>query len=171
MITGNIYKIINNQNEDIYIGSTIQKLSERMSGHRSKYRQWKAGTYNENCKPFEMFDTVGLENCQIILIENGQFESKPHLKMREQYHIDNNVCINKLRAHISPDEICEYQKIWASNYRKKNRDIINIKGKLYRETHKEQKKKYTVSYIEKNRDEINRKRREKYALKKSSLNI
>jgi predicted GIY-YIG superfamily endonuclease len=73
MITGNIYKIINNQNDDIYIGSTVETLSKRMSKHRYKYREWKAGTYVRKCMSYEMFDEVGLENCQIILIENQQF--------------------------------------------------------------------------------------------------
>ncbi len=44
---GKIYKIISNQTNEIYIGSTIYKLlSERMRNHRSDYRKWKCGKYH-----------------------------------------------------------------------------------------------------------------------------
>jgi len=190
MITGNIYKIINNQNEDIYIGSTIEKLSSRMSGHRSKFRKWKEGLDDKKCMSYDMFDAVGVENCKIILIENGQFVSKPHLKMKEQYYIDTNVCINKVRAHRSEevielqnkirdkkyrethrDELCEKRKLFYQE----NKDELCEKMKIYREAHRDElnikKREKMKIYYQENRDEINRIRREKYALKKSSLNI
>ena len=38
---GKIYKLISNQTDDIYYGSTIEKtLSNRLGGHRSQYKLW-----------------------------------------------------------------------------------------------------------------------------------
>ena len=47
---GKIYKITANVNEDegdIYIGSTTQSLSKRMAEHRNNYKRWKHGKTNK----------------------------------------------------------------------------------------------------------------------------
>ena len=38
-----IYKIIDNTNNNMYIGSTCQKLSQRLSEHVRFYKQYKEG--------------------------------------------------------------------------------------------------------------------------------
>ena len=46
--SGKIYKILNNITDDIYIGSTYQTLSQRMTKHRSKVQdsnQYKNSFY------------------------------------------------------------------------------------------------------------------------------
>ena len=45
-----IYKIIDNTNGNIYIGSTVQPLSKRLVGHRSSYNQYiKGKKYVKSC--------------------------------------------------------------------------------------------------------------------------
>jgi len=41
-----IYKIVSDQIDKIYIGSTVEPLSKRMTKHRSDYRRWKNGKYH-----------------------------------------------------------------------------------------------------------------------------
>ena len=44
---GKIYKIVSNQTDDIYIGSTCQKLlSTRLGKHRDDYKRWVEGKSN-----------------------------------------------------------------------------------------------------------------------------
>ena len=41
---GKIYKIVSNQTDDIYIGSTSQNLlSVRLGKHRDEYKRWAEG--------------------------------------------------------------------------------------------------------------------------------
>ena len=181
MTLGRIYKIINNVNDDVYIGSTKQKLSSRMSSHRSHYKKWKKGIEGL-CVSYLMFDSVGVENCKIILIEDYEYEDKEHLKKREQFHIDNNICINKIRAHRSPEYYQEYiQEYYQENkdkikeqkkeYRQENKEEILKQKKEYYQENKDKIKEHKKEYYQKNREEINRRQRERYALKKAQKNI
>jgi len=79
---GKIYKIIDESNGDIYIGSTVQELRMRFLTHGMFKR------YNKN-----------KNNCKIILIERYPCKSKRELEIKEQYWMDNIICINKTRAY------------------------------------------------------------------------
>ena len=95
---GKIYKITANINEDdgdIYIGSTTQSLSKRMAAHRNKYKRWKNGKTENKTSSFLIFEKYFLENCVIVLIENFPCSSKEELLARESYFIRNNKCVNK----------------------------------------------------------------------------
>ena len=76
-----LYKIIDKTNGDVYIGSTIQNLKRRHQTH---------GIYKDYNKL--------KSNCDIFLIENYPCDNKRQLEKREQYHIENNECINKTDA-------------------------------------------------------------------------
>lgn len=118
---GKIYKIINENNESIYIGSTVQKLSQRYSKHPHK-------------KP----------NNKIILIENYSCDSCEELRKREQEVIDeNNNLLNKNRAFglclekrkEYEKERKEYKKFWYL----KNKLRILEKQKIYNKKLKSEK--------------------------------
>mgnify|MGYP000383068784 CR=1 FL=1 len=80
---GKVYKIINENNEIIYIGSTAEeKLCKRYAKHYLK-----------------------APNNKIILIENYPCNSKEELLMREQQIIeDHSNLLNKIRAYISEED-------------------------------------------------------------------
>ena len=40
MVYGRVYTIRSHQTDDIYIGSTTQTLSQRMTDHRKNYKQY-----------------------------------------------------------------------------------------------------------------------------------
>ena len=44
------------------------------------------------------FEIVNFEDVKIILIENFPCKTKYELLAREQYYIDNNICVNKQRS-------------------------------------------------------------------------
>ena len=96
---GKIYKIEPNcehEKNEIYIGSTTKKyLSQRMVEHRGNYNRWKNGQTNKTMS-FDLFEKYGLDNCDIILIENVNVNSKDELIAREKHFIKTLKCINKL---------------------------------------------------------------------------
>ena len=81
-----IYKIepiCDHDEGDIYIGSTTkQYLSQRMDNHRSDYKRWKNNKFTK-VRVFEIFDKYSVSNCQIVLIETVNAESKDELLARK----------------------------------------------------------------------------------------
>ena len=150
---GQIYKIVDNAYNLCYYGSTISKLCKRMGQHREHYRN---GSYN--CTVKKIFDTYGLENCKIELVENFPCDSRKELEAREGFYIKNNVCVNKIVAgrtkkayrEANEEEIKAYKKGWYEA----NKDQILAKQKAYKETHEEEIKAYKKGWYEVNKDKI-----------------
>ena len=91
---GKIYKIVDNTNGNVYIGSTCKKtLAERLSGHKARYNAWKLRPHNNS--PMTSFKILENMNYDIMLIENYPCKSKDELFAREAYHINTIPCINK----------------------------------------------------------------------------
>ena len=94
---GKIYKMEDVGGNMCYIGSTTKDfLSKRMSEHRSKYRYWKSDPKNSKFTVFDIFDTYGIENCRIVLIELLPCDSKDELHARESHYIRTVECVNKI---------------------------------------------------------------------------
>jgi ribosome-interacting GTPase 1 len=151
---GKIYKItaLNAPEEEkVYIGSTTKnRLCERMAKHRIDYKQWKEGKCTK-VMSFELFDKYGIENCQIVLLELVNANSKDELLMRERYYIQAMNCYNK----ISPIQTEEERKLYE---------------KEYRDNHKKETKKYKAEYQIKNREKLCQTKMEYYALNKDEMN-
>jgi uncharacterized protein YaiL (DUF2058 family) len=119
---GKIYKLVSNHTDKIYIGSTIQNLSSRMTGHRSKYKRYLNGKgYN-----FTANELVCFPDCKIYLLENVNCNSKHELEMRERFHIESCDCVNKNIPCRTEDEKKEYiDKIKEKNQIKQKDKIEN----------------------------------------------
>ena len=117
-----IYKLTDNTNQNIYIGSTIQTLQQRLQGHKSSARSSKEGY---GCASKQIIDNG---DYKIELLEEFQCETKTELCQKEQEYLDkyNNQgvnLVNKVKSHSSPEDIkVRYLK---------NRDIILVKKKEY----------------------------------------
>lgn len=84
---GKIYCIRSYQTDTIYIGSTTQALSRRMTEHRCKSNRSNRLTSNA----ITQYDDAYIE-----LIEEYPCNNIDQLKAREQYHIrGSDNCINK----------------------------------------------------------------------------
>ena len=140
---GKIYKLWSPQGEEdeIYIGSTTDKLYKRKNQHKKKAN---------NCKSkilFEKYDDIRIE-----LIEDYPCNSKAELEKKEGEYIRNNKCINtnipdrKMKeyyldnkeriqkyAENNKDKIAEYQK----KYHEDNKEAVSEKKKEYYENNKE----------------------------------
>lgn len=175
---GYIYCIRSYQTEDIYIGSTINKLSRRMAGHRQQYK--KHG--NDKNKYVTSFAILKNGDAYIELIEEVEIEDKHALHKLEGQHIKNTInCINKLIAGRTDKEyvednhkkIKEYKKQyaednkdkikeWQKKYREMNKEHIKKSSKMYRDSNKEYIKKKDREYYLKNAEKIKEKRRMYY---------
>jgi len=119
-----IYKIFVDGVEDVYIGSTTQKLCVRMAQHRSGYKN-KYNRKMEVClSVHNIFDTHGVENCKIVLLENCPCNSKEELHKKEGDYIKNNIkSVNERQAGRTKNEYYndniehfkEYKKKWQED--------------------------------------------------------
>jgi hypothetical protein len=120
-----IYKIeptIEHEPCDVYFGSTIQRLCDRMSSHRSHYRLSDKNNNHRPCNSAILFKKYGLENCNIILVEHLGDVSKNEMLARENEYINNNECINKYAAHQSHLELNAYKAAWLKAKYDKNKE-------------------------------------------------
>lgn len=148
---GKIYKIVDNTNGNIYIGSTIQSLYKRKSQHKELRNKCMSKLIIKN------------GNYDIILIENYPCKSKEELLKRERHYIENTDCINKTtpgktsaewyqdnkerilkksKNKVKTDERKEYEIKYANE----NKDIINDKSKIWYKKNKDKKAEYDEKY-------------------------
>jgi hypothetical protein len=124
---GKIYRIDCNLTGDTYIGSTINPLSVRLSGHRC----------DDSCSSREI---IAGGDYQISLIESYPCNNRTQLEFRERYWSDLIPCINTNRARVTPEERLEYYReniesirAYKAGYYKANTAAINLKSAAYRE--------------------------------------
>jgi hypothetical protein len=130
---GKIYKICGG--DEVYIGSTCKPLSRRFTCHKSKYNN-KCSTSTSRY----LFETYGVENCTIELIENFPCDSKKDLFEREGYYIRTIKCVNKLINGREPKESAKetYEKYKEKRkedmklYYQKNKEKVNENNKQSR---------------------------------------
>jgi hypothetical protein len=151
---GKIYKIISNQTDEIYIGSTYQVyLSMRMRQHRGNFNSWKNGTR----KFVSSYEIIKYPDCQIILIEKYPCFTKDELRAREQHHINLNPnCVNRQNAITTDEE----RKIKMLEYNKK-----------YRELHDEKIKQRLLKWNEDNKEHVQQKAKQRYIENKEQISI
>ena len=134
---GKIYKIVNNTNENIYVGSTINVLSTRFQGHKNKYNRQINGKDNTNIDLYNAFNEIGVNNFRIILIENYACNSKMELTQREDYYIQLlKPQYNKRRAYTTDAERKQYKRDIGIVYRNANKERVEKRKAAYRELNK-----------------------------------
>jgi hypothetical protein len=148
---GKIYKLVSDKTDDIYIGSCITTLAQRLYNHRKK------NNTTSSKKLFELGAKV-----QIILIEEYPTDSRKKLMMRERFHIENNKCINKMRRPVTTDdEKYDYVKDYQTEYcrrpevkqRQKEHHSEYYHKPEVKQRHNHYMKTYMRSYNKKKRDD------------------
>ena len=114
-----IYKIVDNTNDNIYIGSTCKTLKTRLSKHKCGYKRFLKGLYNN----VKSFDIIKNNNYKIELLEDCNIKTKQELLARERFFIENNDCLNNNIPGRTDKEYKQYQK----EYKKANKDKANEK--------------------------------------------
>jgi group I intron endonuclease len=141
-----IYKLVNNIDDKIYIGSTVARLSKRKGQHKEKSIKCP------DRKVYKHINQVGWGNVDIVLIEKYPCKDKEELHARERYFIE------ELKAELNNNKplqtIEEYREINKEKFKKYDKERYIGERKEYA------KQKAKESY-EKNKDKINERRREK----------
>lgn len=121
-----IYKIVDNTNGNIYVGSTNQQLHRRIACHKKK---------NNDCSSKEIIKN---NNYDVSIIEECNEENRNE---REQFYIDSLDCVNikntvwnekkynKEYIEKNKHHKKEYDKIrrnWAISFGESKRDVCNI---------------------------------------------
>jgi len=112
--TGNIYKIINSIDNEIYVGSTFNQIRHRWQQHKAAYNRWLNGKGKDKCSIFNKIKLLGIENFKIILIKKydvyrDDSKDRRHLLSKEQLWINKLKCINSYCA-FNPIPKKEYDK-------------------------------------------------------------
>jgi hypothetical protein len=120
-MNGKIYKIIDNTNNNIYIGSTCAKtLKHRLNKHKSDYKRY----LSNGSRYTTTYDILKNNDYKIELLEELECNTKYELHVRERYWIVNIVCINKYKPTNYLDK---GKHIYQKEYKEKHRLIHGIK--------------------------------------------
>ena len=97
---GKIFKIVCNETNDTYIGSTCEKkLSRRLGDYKCKFDTFKMKQKESptNVGNNIVFKILENKNYDIVLIENFACNNSDELKQRQRFFIDTMACINKIK--------------------------------------------------------------------------
>jgi len=126
---GQVYKIISDQCDCVYIGSTVYPLEDRPKSHLSHYKRCKKGLIKSNIRVNRIISQEG--KIEIVLLEEYEYENKFELYSRERYWIEKTEnCINKQLPGRTREEYLittEYYK----KYYQRNKKYLNEKYKQY----------------------------------------
>ena len=107
MSISRVYKIINDVDELVYIGSTTCELSKRMAQHRKDMRK-----ANRTSKLYDHMRANGVEHYKILLIKEYTDISKDRLRNREDKYIKRyNSVKNGLNTNEMGGYYCIHDKL------------------------------------------------------------
>ena len=122
---GKIYKIVCNITGLVYIGSTTEKLSERLWGHVYDYNSYLDG--KRRC--ITSSKVLEGNNFQIELLEDYPCDTKIELHVSERYYTQKIDCVNKIKNQGLLTELGKqaYHKQYHIKYDSQNREKIREK--------------------------------------------
>jgi len=124
---GKIYKIVCHETDEVYYGSTVQTLSDRISSHKK----------DKTCMARQIIERG---NYSIVLIKDFPCNSKQELEREEGIYIRNNECINKKVAGRTYQEFKkdnpEIVKMWSRKDYEKHKDNYIKRARIWQEKNK-----------------------------------
>ena len=129
---GKVYKLTNEIDDKIYVGSTCQSLKARLQGHKCDAKRYP------NYSVYNHLNKIGWCKVNIVLLEDYPCNSEKELKFRERYY--QELLKSDLNTHIS---------ILSEDERKKNHIEIS---RLYRQNNPEKVKELGKKRYEKNKE-------------------
>lgn len=186
---GFVYKITNEDESIVYIGSTTKSLKVRWNHHKTYFKKWSSGSDRCHAMIYHSFHEYGIENFAIHLISEHEIDNRNQLLEFEQKVIDTTEnTVNKQKAYTGMNAD-EYQKQYSKQYyiknkdkirernkeyNEKNKEAVAVKNKEYREENKEKMRELWSKHYEANKEKIkqraaewNRKNRDKVNKKKA----
>lgn len=118
-MTGKIYRIVNSENDLVYIGSTKTSLRERMWHHK-----WEARNKVRKSKFYHFMDEIGPDLFTMVLIEEMDVFTRTELLQIEEYYINEfkmanpELSVNSIRAYATK----------ADTRQRKHKDYLRYKS-------------------------------------------
>ena len=84
---GRIYKLVSENTEKMYIGSTTQTIKRRYQKHIVNYNLWKENKYHY----ITAFDIIKCEKARIELIIEKEYGSVLEIHNDERFYIEQNI--------------------------------------------------------------------------------
>ena len=157
---GKIYTIRSYLTDDVYYGSTCQKLSDRLSGHKLSYKRWLKNKVLNNISSYRIFEKD--IDAYIELVELYPCNSKIELHKKEGEIIRQNTCVNKC---IAGRTVKEYQKQHYEN----NKEQRLENQKQHYQNNIEQIAEYQKQYYENNKEQLLEKMKQHYENNKEHI--
>ena len=158
-----IYKVLNDVDDDVYIGATCQSLSMRMVGHRKA----RTSTKHKNYKLYRKMNEIGVEHFYIELFKETPCDNKEQLRAIEGDYIRKYGTLNSNIAGRTREE-------WNEQNKERKNEQSKIRYGEKRQEILEQQKQARMENPEKKR-EISRKsyqtNKEKRLVKNIELNV
>ena len=154
---GKIYKITNDFNDDVYIGSTCDRLVKRFAAHKAAAKQEKY----INIPLYKLINELGFQRFRIQLIEEFPCNDKYELRQREGHYI------RELSKNLNKNIAGRTEQEKDKQYYKDNKEKIKENNKEYRDNNKEKIK----NYYEKNKEQILEKIKNYYKDNKEKIKI
>ena len=120
MYTGRIYKIVNTQNKNIYIGQTYKTLSQRFTNH--KYEA-KKGIVNSNL--YKAIQKYGKEFFTIEDIEIKDFETKEDSKIWMNEKEIHYISTLKPHYNMAPGGLGHTGVVWSEERRIRFKELMS----------------------------------------------
>ena len=135
-----VYKIVNNRDDKIYVGSTCMSLYDRMYKHLSdsKRREKMRNVYDH-------LNSIGWDNVWGEILEHYPCNSREDLRIRERYWFDElHPELNTRKPFTTKKEKQENMNKLKREFWYKHRDVLLEKKRIYAQANREhinQKKK------------------------------
>ena len=169
---GKIYTIRYRNDENlIYVGSTVQPLYKRFSQHKKD----SINTRCENMLLYIKMNETDINDWYIELLEDCPCERKEQLTQREGQIIRDIATLNKNIAGRTKKEYREknkeYYKEYDKEYYHNNKEHILEKAKEYRnnDNNKDKINEYDKEYKKDNREQILEQKKEYYLKNKDNI--
>jgi hypothetical protein len=139
----------------IYVGSTTQKLCERMTNHRNnpnKNISFYSHVKDWNDWYIELYEDFPCERREQLVKREGEITRQIGTlnkniagRTRQEYRIEEREKIKEYDERTK-----EHKKEYSKEYREQNKEKI----KNYRDNHKEKAKEYNKEYREQNKEKL-----------------
>jgi group I intron endonuclease len=137
---GKIYKLVNDNDDEIYVGSTCVSLAARLYRHKDKAKREPRKVYHHLTK-------IGMEHVKIILIEEYPCDNKMQLLRRERYWIEE----------LHPSLNIEIPTRTPSEWYQDNKEKKSLQAKQNREKNKTHLKERAQKYYQDRKDFLHEK--------------
>ena len=158
---GKVYRILQDNEKTVYIGSTTQPLSARMAQHRKNIK------HLPHFKLYTLMAAAGVDHFSIELVADFPCERSEQLRAEEGRHIRLNKTVEEGANQVMPGRTKKESS--AINYAA-NRDAVVARTKAYNAANKEAVAARYKAWVAANAEAIAARKKAYRAANKQTIN-